>query len=346
MKALRKATPGFGLVVAEVAEPSPGPDEVLVEVHAAGICGSDLHVYEWTPSYEWMAPLMPVTLGHEFSGTVVARGPGVEAPAEGMRVTVWPSYAGGTCAYCRAGIKEHCACRKTVGLRQDGGFARFVRVPAKQCITLPEGLDFDIAALSEPLAVGANAVHVSGLGPGENVVILGPGPIGLAVLRFAKLAGCSDVTVMGFDDEVRLTLASQLGADRTFDLARTPVEAVTQVILETTNGIGVSHVFEATGIASSINNALAMVRWGGVVTAVGIHGAPLSLPLTDFVRQRKQLRGSHGSTRSAWDWVMESFLYQQEELHPLITHRFAIEEGIEGFEAARSRGSGKVLLKP
>lgn len=346
MRALRKISADFGLVVADVPEPSPGPDEVLVEVHAAGICGSDLHVYEWTSGYEWMEPLMPVTLGHEFSGTIVARGSGVEAAFEGMRVTVWPSYAGGTCAYCRAGIDDHCACRKTIGLRQDGGFARLVRVPARQCIPLPDDLDFEIAALSEPLAVGANAVRVSGIRAGENAVILGPGPIGLAVLRFARLAGCSHITVVGFRDDVRLNLATQLGADSIFDLAVSSTESVVQEIIDRTAGLGASHVFEATGIAESINDGLQMVRWGGVVTAVGIHECALSLPLTDFVRQRKQLRGAHGSTKVAWDWVMDAFPAQQKLLRPLITHRFTIEEGIAGFETARDRSSGKVILSP
>lgn len=346
MRALRKHEAAFGLVVADVPEPTPGPGEALVEVEAAGICGSDLHVYEWTAGYEWMAPLMPLTLGHEFAGTVVALGPGADGPAVGTRVTVAPSYGGGRCAYCRAGIEDHCTCRQTVGLRQDGGFARLVRVPARQCLTLPDGLDMETAALSEPLAVGANAVRVAGVGRGETVVILGPGPIGLAILRFARLAGCDEAIVVGMGDTVRLDLAERLGASRTFDLATVPRDAVVEAVMQATAGLGAHHVFEATGIADSINDGLALVRYGGIVTAVGIHARPLHLPLTDFVRQRKQLRGAHGSNRAAWSWVMDAFPQHDAMLAALITHRFALDDGIAGFEAARGRGSGKVLLKP
>lgn len=347
MKALRKTQPEYGVKLVDVEEPaSPDPDEVIVEVEAAGICGSDLHVYEWTSGYEWMVDLMPVTLGHEFAGSIVDRGNDARHLPLGSRVTVWPSYAGGSCAYCKAGIDEHCKCRRTIGLKQDGGFSRYVKVPASQCFILPAEVDSELGALSEPLAVGANAVDVAGVAAGEHVVVLGPGPIGLAIVRFAKMAGAASITVIGYDDSFRLGLSRALGVDKTFDLSRDSNVTVAAVINEMTDDLGAHHVFEATGVAKSINQGLELVRWGGIVTAVGIHHESLNLPLTDFVRQRKQIRGAHGSTAAAWTKVLESLHLDQEALRQLVTHRFSLEDGLQAFEAARKKESGKVMLVP
>jgi len=222
MLALRKTAPVFGASLQEVEEPRhPLPDEVLVEVAAVGICGSDLHVYEWGESYEFMCERLPVTLGHEFSGRIVATGAEVVGPTVGERVAIVPSTSCMKCEDCLAGYPQRCMRRSTVGLTRDGAFARYVRVPAVSCIGLPEHIDMSLAALMEPLSVGDNAAHIGGVSMGDTVVVLGPGTIGQAIARCARWRGASQVIVVGKGDRARLQTALQVGATHTIDLDET-----------------------------------------------------------------------------------------------------------------------------
>src|SRR5512147_2055396 len=145
MQALQKTAPTFGLELRDVPEPpTPAPGEVIVAVAAAGICGTDLHIYEWTAGYEAMEPAMPVTLGHEFSGTIAAVGADVRAVEEGAVVAVRPSVVCGRCPACLAGDADLCTQRKGIGVTRDGGLARYVRVPAENCVIAPQGLDTEL----------------------------------------------------------------------------------------------------------------------------------------------------------------------------------------------------------
>lgn len=204
MLAVQKTSPAFGLTLAEALPPRPGPGEVVVEVDAAGICGSDVHVYEWTSGYGWMQPMMPLTLGHEFAGRVVAAAPDVTLPMLETRVTVAPGVACGRCRFCAAGQPEYCTRRAIIGLTRHGGFARHVAVPAANCLVLPDGVDMELAALTEPLGIGAQAVEVGEVALGQSVVVLGAGMIGLAIAMMARLAGATTVIVAGLDDDMRL----------------------------------------------------------------------------------------------------------------------------------------------
>ena len=162
MLALRKTAPGFGLALEEAPEAHPpGPGEVVLEVEAAGICGSDVHAYEWTEGYGFMVPHLPVVMGHEFSARVIRPGTGSGFEA-GARVCVIPFVSCGACPECRAGQPRECSRRETIGLTRDGGFARQVRVPSRCCIPLPENVDNEVGALAEPLGVALEAVLTAG----------------------------------------------------------------------------------------------------------------------------------------------------------------------------------------
>jgi len=343
MLALRKTVAGFGLELQEVpgAHP-PGPGEVVLEVEAAGICGSDVHAYEWTGGYEFMVPKLPLTMGHEFAARVARTGTG-SGWNEGDRVCVIPFIACGHCANCRADDARNCLNREGIGLTRDGGFAREVRVPARCCVALPEAVDAELGALVEPLGVGAEAVLVGEVGLGDTVLVLGPGTIGQAIALMARRAGAARVLIAGRADAPRFEVCRALGFTELLDVAEAPLA---EQVRAATGGHAVDVVLEATGVPATLNEGLSVLRKGGACVVVGIHAAPLTLPLTEFVRMRHQLRASHGAARGTWDRVIAHLASDPEGFRPMITHRLPLERGLEGFELARQRAASKVILTP
>ncbi|TCZ53598.1 zinc-dependent alcohol dehydrogenase [Roseicella aquatilis] len=343
MLALRKTRAEFGLEFQDIPDPPPpGPAEVVLRVDAVGICGSDVHAYEWTAGYDFMVPHLPLTMGHEFAGTIIRNGTG-SGFAEGDRVAVIPFVFCGACANCRAGDARNCLRRGSIGLTQDGGFQREVRIPSRCCVALPAHLDAEVAALTEPLGVGMEAVLTGEVGLGDTVLVLGPGTIGQAIALFARLAGAARVIVAGRADAPRFEVLRALGFTDLVDVAE---GALKDQVLALTGGRAVDVVLEATGVPASINEGLSLLKKGGVIVAAGIHAAPLTLPLTDFVRMRHQLRASHGAGRRTWDRVLAHLGRDPEAFRPMITHRLPLERGLEGFELARQRAASKVILTP
>lgn len=345
MLALRKTAPAPGLSLDEIAEPGrPGSGEVLIEVAAAGICGSDVHVYDWTGSYEFMRSRLPVTLGHEFSGRIASVGPEVSGLSEGQLVSAIPTLGCMKCAACAAGLPQRCNFRKTLGLTSDGAFARFVRVPALACVALREGTDPVLAALMEPLCVGDNAARVGEVTTGDTVLVLGPGTIGQAIARAASWRGATTVVVAGLNDAVRLKTALQVGATHTIDLAGQPHLA--DAFLALTDGRQADVVFEATGHPASINDGLSVLRKDGILVTAGIHSQPAAIDVTALVRNRQQIRGAHASQRSAWE-VMARRLYDDPEaVRPFVSLLLGLDQAITGFERSRARDVSKVVLRP
>jgi L-iditol 2-dehydrogenase len=343
MLALRKTGPGSGLQLAEVEPPgAPAPGDVLVQVDAVGICGSDIHVYEWTSGYGFMTSFMPMTLGHEFAGHVVAAGDGVTALAPGDAVTVWPTIACGTCRASLAGRPQDCQERRVIGLHRDGGYARQVAVPAGNCIRLPNGLDPALAALAEPLSVGQNAVDIADVGPGDVVLVLGPGPIGLGIAWLAQQQGADPVILAGYDDRLRLDCGRRMGLRHLVDLKDEKLEDAVQRIV----GRPVDRVIEATGVTRSIHDGLSVLRSSGILVVAGIHSENLEIDLTRLVRDKKQLRTAHDTSVSAWPRVLDHLARHGDELGQMISHRLPLAAALEGFELARRKQAVKVILEP
>lgn len=342
MFAFRKTAAAFGGELASLDAPqSPAEGQLLIRVAAAGICGSDIHAYEWTAGYEFMQAAMPVTLGHEFSGTVRAVGPKVAGFAAGDRVVCWPTVGCGHCRTCEAGEPQHCQSRYVIGLHVDGGFAETVIAPAANCRKIPNDLPLEAAALTEPLSVAVNAVDVADIAAGDRVVVLGPGPIGLGIAWVAQQRGAA-VLLAGLKDEARLALAQDIGIAHCVDLAHeTLADAVQRVF-----GQPADRLIEASGAVRSVNDGLAVLRSGGVLVVAGIHSENLSIELTRFVRDKKQLRAAHDTTTRAFDEAIRLLADNAAALSRLITHRVPLKQAAEAFELARSRQAVKVVLLP
>jgi len=343
MLALRKTRPATGAELVETgfADRLPGPGMVEVAVSAAGICGSDLHAVAWESGYGFMAAHLPVTIGHEFAGTVTAVGAGVADRSTGERVVCWPTLTCGSCPGCVAGRPSACEARQIVGLHRDGGFAERARVPASTLHPIPEALAFERAALAEPLAIAVNAVDLAEIAPGDRVVVLGPGPIGAACAVVAQDRG-AEVLLVGLNDAPRLEAAGRLGLARRHDLADGTLDAA----LTRAFGGRADRVIEASGAAASVGQGLAALRPEGLLVVAGIHARPAEIDLAQLVRGKKQMRGAHDTTPAAFAAALDLLTREGPRLDALITHRLPLSRALDALELARGGTAMKVLLHP
>ncbi len=344
MQALQKTTPAFGLELRDVPPPgAPGPGEVGVAVAAAGICGTDLHIYEWTSGYEAMAQVMPVTLGHEFSGTVVALGPGVSGFKQGAVVAVRPSVVCGRCAACLADNADACSQRKGLGVTRDGGLAKRVNVPVENCVAVPECLDAEIVALTEPMTVSAEAVATGEVRAGDRVLVLGPGNIGQGIALFSRAAGAALVVIVGKDDSLRFEVLRRMGFVDTVDLGERPLhEALASYLAAGKFDV----VIEATGVPTVVQQALDVLRKRGILVIAGIHPQPVSVNLTRLVREHQQIRGTYRAPIATWTRVIDFLAANTDLVRHMITHKVPLARALDGFELARNKSASKVLIVP
>jgi L-iditol 2-dehydrogenase len=286
----------------EVERPGElGSDEVLLASRAVGVCGSDVHQYHNTQSWK---VAVPVVLGHEFCGVVAAAGKSVRGFREGDRVACeTAAHICGQCIYCRTGEYNLCPERRGFGYDVNGAMAELVKVPARCLHHLPDAVSFEKAALTEPCCVAYNATCVkTRLRPGDSVLVLGPGPIGLLCLALARLSGVGWLAATGLkQDTTRLVIAKDLGADRTI-LAEE--EQVSEVVRSVGDGLGVDLVVDATGSSAALKMALECVRPGGQVTKVGWGPQPLNFSLDPLVRKAARLQGSFSHNFAIWEKVI------------------------------------------
>jgi L-iditol 2-dehydrogenase len=334
MKAILKKSIDHGVSVEEIDIPQIGDNEVLIKVRRAGICGSDVHMYEGASSYKVFEKFMPLVMGHEFSGDVTEVGKNVTAVKPGDRVTSRVAASCGDCYYCRTGRMHFCseAFTRIIGLQKNGGFAEYVSVSEDSCLILPDNVSYDLGALIEPMGVTANAVNDSNLAMGETVVIQGPGPIGLLILLFAKARGAGKTIIIGTrKDELRLNLAKKFDVDHIIIAdEEDPVKAV----LDLTDGYGANIVFEASGVPQLVQSALNMCDKTGRVVLVGIYGEPGQIDFTNVVRTAKSIIGTYGGP-IAWDRIIQwlgANSYYAKMAENLITHRTHLDKAEEAFE--------------
>jgi L-iditol 2-dehydrogenase len=341
VRAVLKRKPEPGVEFAEIDMPSIQSDEVLVEVRAAAICGSDLGIYDYTPAYSAMR--LPVVLGHEFAGRVAEAGSRAEGYAVGDRVVSESVKACGVCPYCRSGRENLCDSSALFGIHADGGFAEYVAVPARLLHGLPDELSFEEGALIEPLS---NALHfvreITPVRLGDLVVVQGCGPIGLLSAQLLRLAG-AEVLVTGIGvDTVRFGIAARLG----FETVNVEEEDLVERVMGATAGRGADVAFVATGAPAAVSQATQIVRKGGRVTIVGIFGRPVEVPVTLVVRRELTLSGAYDARPVDFEDAIGMARRGAVDLGSLITHRFPLERATEAFEAAKSRIGCKVLFVP
>lgn len=305
----------------------PGPGEVVVAPRVVGICGSDMHLYKEGRIGDSVLE-RPLVLGHEAAGRVVAVGPNVEGLGVGDRVIVEPGLACGQCYLCQIGRYNLCPNVRFLGIpHSDGLMTGMARVPARWVYRLPDSMTDAEGAMVEPFAVGLQAAEEAGVGPGQTVVILGAGPIGLMVLQAARVRGAG--TIVSIDLAERpLEMARRLGATVTVNPRET--DALTTV-RELTNGSGADVVIEAVGAAPTIQQAFDLVRRGGVVTLVGIASQP-TIPLSTnrIVRSGLQVRSSFRYAHQHPVAISLADARRVDLLAP-VTHHFEIGRAPEAF---------------
>jgi L-iditol 2-dehydrogenase len=321
----------------------PGDDDVLLAVGAVSVCGSDIHQYHNTQSWPVNTP---VVLGHEFCGTVAKTGRNVRGFKEGDRVVSETAASiCGACVYCRAGEYNLCPKRKGFGYGIDGAMAGYVLVPSRCLHHIPAELDFSRAALTEPCCVAYNSVAVnSRLRPGDTVVVLGPGPIGLLCAQMARLNGSGTLIVAGMrQDALRLDAARALGATHSIAVEETDLG---ELLRSVGDGLGADLVIDASGSSPALKTALEIVRPGGQITKVGWGPRPIDFSLDPLVQKAITLQGSFSHTFRHWEKVVGMLASRQIDLEPVISRVSPLPGWNESFEGMHSGSLVKAVLNP
>jgi L-iditol 2-dehydrogenase len=310
----------------EVAIPEIGDRDVLLRVGAVSICGSDLH--QWRGSHSWPVNY-PCILGHEFGGTVARAGSQVKAFKEGDRVvSETAAVIDETSPLSRSGLYNLDPKRRGFGYGVDGAMTEYVKVPERCLHAIPASLPFEKAALTEPCCVAYNAVCVNGrVRPGDSVLVLGPGPIGLLCAQMAKISGAGTVIVAGLpSDQFRLKVAKQLGADVTLE------GGVREYVDTLGDGLGVDVAIDASGASVTLQMALQAVRPAGQIIKVGWGPQPIQFSLDPLVQKNITLSGSFSHNWPVWERVISMIVSGQINLDPVISKVCELPNWLECFE--------------
>ncbi len=343
MRALVKESAGPGIVLREVPVPTCGPTEALIQVHHAGVCGTDLHIWEWD---SWASNRLkpPVVIGHEFAGRITQLGQEAAQDnllAVGDLVTAEGHVVCGHCLQCRLGDGHLCGRTQIIGVDRDGAFADFIVMPASNVIKL-DGIPTEIGAIMDPLG---NAVHtvLEAQVPGSTVLVLGCGPIGCFAVGVARAAGASLVIASDFNP-TRLELAREMGAQVTLNPGTDDVVAR---VRELTGGDGVDLVCEMSGHPSGHAQALAAARMGGRVNLLGTPNRTTEVDFArDIIFKGLTLYGVTGRKMyQTWHQMRRFLRAGQLDPRPVITHRFPLECIRDAIQVIKDGQAGKVILE-
>ncbi len=315
--------------VRQMPEPRIAPDQVLIQVRAVGVCGSDIHM--WREHQSWQIKL-PVVLGHEFCGVIAQVGERVTGFKPGERVACeTAAEVCGECAYCRSGNYNVCPKRKGFGALIDGAMTEYVAVRPQILHYIPENVTFEQASLTEPICVAYNAlVEKTLVKPADVVVIQGVGAIGILALQIAKLRGAGTIIALGTDvDSHRLDVATKLGARYALNIQHeNPVELLKSL----GDGFGADLVVDATGVSRALKQAMEMVRPNGKITKIGWGPQPLDFNLDPLVAKAVTLQGTFSHTFATWERVLSLLSTGQIDLKPVIGGVYPLTEWHAAFE--------------
>ncbi len=320
--------------------PTIQSNEVLLEVKAVGVCGSDLH--QWHGTHSWPVNY-PCTLGHEFGGRIVEVGKDVSSFRVDDRVVSETAAVINTQSpFSRQGLYNLDPTRLGFGYGVDGAMAKYVAVPERCLHNVPDELDLNIAALTEPCCVAYNAVCVNTrIKPGDSVLVLGPGPIGLLCGQMAKLSGAGTVIMAGLpNDAIRLQAATQMGSDIT------TTENVWETVQSIHDGHGVDVVVDATGASISLKMAMQCVRPAGQITKVGWGPQPLNFNLDPLVQKAVTLQGTFSHNWPTWERIIQMLNSGQLDINPIVSRVAPLNDWLGCFEKMLSGQYVKAVLNP
>ena len=323
--------------IREIERPTIGNEDVLLEVSNVGVCGSDLH--QWTADHSWPVNY-PVVLGHEFGGHIVEVGKQVTGWKEGDRVvSETAAVINPNNPMSKISLYNLDPSRKGFGYGVNGAMTRFVRVPARCLHKVPDQLPFEFACLTEPCCVAYNAVvENTGIKPGDRVIVLGPGTIGILCAAVARLCG-AQVAIVGLDaDKHRLDIAKQYGCE-------TIVGNASDWALDR-DGLGADCVIDAAGVSITLNTAMQLVRPNGKITKVGWGPQPLGFSLDPLVQKNIRLQGSFSHNWPVWERVIALMASGLLTVEPIIGGVWPITEWHTAFEKMHKGEIVKSVLKP
>ena len=338
MKALAKTKPEPGLQLVDVPEPTIGINDVLIRVHRTGICGTDLHIYKWDAWAQKTIPV-PMVVGHEFVGEIVAVGANVNDFRAGDVVSGEGHVVCGRCRNCMAGRRHLCADTKGVGVNRAGAFAEYLSLPMTNVWQHSPGVDRDVAAIFDPFG---NAVHTALSFPvlGEDVLITGAGPIGIMAVAIAKHAGARHVVITDVND-YRLALAKKMGAT-------VALNAKTGNLRDVQKQLGMKEGFdvglEMSGNPAAFRDMIDNLCHGGKIAMLGIPTEPMAIDWNKVVFNMLTIKGIYGREMYETWYQMSVMLESGLNIAPVITHRLPYTEFESGFAAMQSGECGKVIL--
>jgi threonine 3-dehydrogenase len=338
MRALAKLEPGPGLELTEMPLPKVGHNDVMIRIRKTAICGTDIHIWNWD---DWARKTIPVPMqvGHEYVGEIVAIGEEVKGFAVGDRVSGEGHITCGYCRNCRAGRRHLCRNTFGVGVNRAGAFADYLVIPAFNAFKIPDGIPDDLAAIFDPYG---NATHtaLSFNLVGEDVLITGAGPIGIMAAAIARHVGARHVVITDVND-YRLGLALKMGASRAVNVTR-------QRLSDMMKDLGMVEGFdvgmEMSGVPSAFRDLLANMNHGGKVALLGIPPAETAIDWNQVIFKGLEIKGVYGREMFETWYKMVAMLQSGLDLAPILTHHYPVSEFRKGFEAMLSGQSGKVVL--
>ena len=338
MKALVKKYSEPGLWLEDVPDPEPGINDVLIKVHKTGICGTDLHIYNWDDWAQKTIPV-PMVVGHEFVGEIVSVGSNVLDFRPGQIVSGEGHVVCGRCRNCLAGRRHLCKDTSGIGVNRSGAFAEYVALPVTNVWVHDPKIDPEVASIFDPYG---NAVHTALSFPilGEDVLITGAGPIGIMAAAIARHAGARHVVITDMNP-YRLELASKMGATRAVNVKEESLRDV-QKQLGMNEGFDVG--LEMSGNAQAFQDMLANMGHGGKIAMLGIPGKPIAIDWNTVIFNMLTIKGIYGREMYESWYMMTVMLQSGLDIKPVITHRYAYDEFEKGFEVMNSGQSGKVIL--
>ena len=343
MKAVvkEKAAPGAKLI--DIDQPELRPGDVMIKVKAAAICGTDIHIMDWTP-YAQTRLKPPMVFGHECSGEVVEVGNQVTSVAVGDIVAVETHIPDGICFMCKIGLQHICENMAIIGVHVEGVFSEYARIPAVCCWKLPKDTNPDLGAILEPWGVAVNGI-LKGEINNRSVAVFGCGPIGLMGIGSINAWGAKKIFAIE-PSETRLEMVPLFAPDAVL-IDPTKQDAV-KTILNATEGRGVDVSIDISGNPKAIQSTFAVVRRAGRVSLIGLPSDPVTLDLTaNVIYKETRIFGSTG--RMIWNtWYEMQNLLNSKSFDPtlVITHRMPLAEFAKGIELARSGKAGKIILYP